>query len=158
MPKQGKQALQDALASRSPLGQRQAIVPVNILEEAALTPPLPDAKTEREKDTEKASNIGERKKRVIKANAITNRKERTEKASSKSEHQNRTILAEPEKPETVRDSYEAYVDQLETIEILRALYRKKIGRPLSKSRIIREALANFLPLALDAYKDEQSSP
>ncbi len=58
-------------------------------------------------------------------------------------------------PETIRDSYEAHVSQLEEIETLQDLYRKKTGRPLSKSRIIREALESFLPCAFDAYKDEK---
>lgn len=153
MPKSSKQNLQDALASRSPLGQRQAITPVNILEEATLPVPAPNAESEREKSAEKASNSVERKERTEEPSKKAVRSYRTGKTNTKSERQNRTILAEPEKPETVRDSYEAYVDQLEEIEALRALYKKKTGRPLSKSRIIREALATFLPLALDAYKD-----
>ena len=155
MPKSSKQALENALASRSPAGQRQAIVPVNILEEATLPPSIPDAESEREKSSERANGENERKERTERASKKAVRYRRTERTNESTERRKRTILMEPEKPETVRDSYEAYVDQLETIETLQALYRKKTGRPLTKSRVIREALAFFLPKALDAYKDER---
>lgn len=138
MPKPGKSQLQAAMQSRSPSAQqRESIVPLDILQVAA--EPL-------EKD--------EREERTEETNDKSVRKERTTKTSRKITRKGRTILAEPEKLQTIRDSYEAYVEQLETIEILQALYKKKTGRPLSKSRIIREALENFLPQALKAYKDE----
>jgi hypothetical protein len=157
MAKQSKDSLQAALQSRSPLIQRQAITPVNILEEATLTPKAsPLEETERKKSTEQSNVSTERKKRTEKASRKTVRRERTFLPNEKNERKKRVILAEPEKPETVRDSYEAYVEQLETIEILQALYRKKTGRPLTKSRIIREALEYFLPQALGAYKDDKN--
>jgi hypothetical protein len=139
MTKQGRKQLEAAMQSRSPIAQREAIIPVDILEIAS----EPLGKTERKERTEEA-----RIKSV--------RKERTKKANAKTERVKRVILAEPEKPETVRDSYEAYVEQLETIEKLQALYKKKTGRPLTKSRVIREALEYFLPQALDAYKDDKN--
>lgn len=134
----GKAKLEAAMQSRSPIAQREAIIPVDILEAAV----EPLEKSEQRERTDMPS-----KKSV--------RSKRTEKPNSATERKNRVILAEPEKPETVRDSYEAYVEQLETIEELHYLYKKKTGRPLTKSRIIREALEYFLPQALDAYKDDE---
>ncbi len=163
-----KNALQAALQDRSPLAQRQAIQPVNILEEALHPTLLPNGESERKNRSEEASknadtfqrteSPNDKSERIERTGEASNkpvRSKRTGKASSSSERRKRTILMEPEKPETIRDSYEAHISQLEEIDTLRTLYRKKTGRPLSKSRVIREALASFLPRALDAYKEEK---
>lgn len=169
MPKSSKSSLQDALASRSPMGQRQAITPVNILEEALHPAGLANEESARENRSEESSTIDERNertekahaqsaraKRTVKSNKKSVRSKRTDKASATTERKKRMILMEPDKPQTIRDSYEAYVDQLAEIEELQELYRKKTGRPLSKSRFIREAIAAFLPRAFAVYREESA--
>jgi hypothetical protein len=44
---------------------------------------------------------------------------------------------------------------MDDLERLQVLYQKQTGKPLAKSRVVREALDMFLPLAFDAYKDEE---
>ena len=138
MPKQNKQSLQDALASRSPLGQRQAITPVNILA------PEPETKLEEPKVPHEKS---ERKKRSVNTNANTERK-----PARKSEQENRSILADTKRL-TSRESFEVFTDQMDDIEKLQDLYRKRHGKPLTKSRVVREALDIFLPMAFETFEE-----
>lgn len=51
---------------------------------------------------------------------------------------------------TERYSFEIYVDQIEKIEEIQYQYKKKTGKRLSASRIIREALDAYLKQAEEA--------
>ncbi len=77
----------------------------------------------------------------------------TRPAARQGEQKNRSILADT-KRETSRESFEAYTDQMQAIERLQQLYRSKTGKPLVKSRVVREALDMFLPLAFEAYESK----
>ncbi len=57
-----------------------------------------------------------------------------------------------EKRPTERFSFEIYTDQKPRIEELQYLYRKKTGKKLSSSRILREALEQYLDQAFAAIK------
>ena len=56
---------------------------------------------------------------------------------------------------TLQESFEVYPDQMDDLERLQVLYQKQTGKLLAKSRGVREELDMFLPLAFDAYKDEE---
>jgi hypothetical protein len=56
-------------------------------------------------------------------------------------------VKEVEQRRTERYSFEIYVDQIGTIEDLQYKYKKKTGKRLSSSRIIREALDEYLKKA-----------
>jgi hypothetical protein len=76
--------------------------------------------------------------------------ERTERTSERS---HRTLLHELQSNEveetrpTERYSFEIYSDQKQSIEDVQYRYKKKSGRKLSASRIIREALEDYLKKA-----------
>ncbi len=57
-----------------------------------------------------------------------------------------------EKRPTERFSFEIYTDQKPRIEELQYVYRKKTGKKLSSSRILREALEQYLDQAFAAIK------
>jgi hypothetical protein len=57
-----------------------------------------------------------------------------------------------EKRPTERYSFEIYTDQKQKIEDLQYQYKKKTGKRLSASRILREALEVYLKQALSALK------
>ncbi|OJV93815.1 MAG: hypothetical protein BGO39_15720 [Chloroflexi bacterium 54-19] len=56
-------------------------------------------------------------------------------------------VKEVEQRRTERYSFEIYVDQIGTLEDLQYRYKKKTGKRLSSSRIIREALDEYLKKA-----------
>jgi hypothetical protein len=79
----------------------------------------------------------------------------TEKPNASTERSKRTVLEEIENGptplpmrETSRYSFEIYDDQKQSIEDLQYLFKKKTGKKLSSSRIIREAIDEFLREAL----------
>ncbi len=59
-----------------------------------------------------------------------------------------------EKRPTERFSFEIYTDQKPRIEELQYVYRKKTGKKLSSSRILREALEQYLDQAFAAIKKQ----
>src|SRR2546429_4144238 len=131
MAKQNK--LEAALKKRNPLEERQIITPVDVLA------------------TEQANALPERENRTVTPNAKIVRKKRTGKANVQSEQTSRTVLDELQegtaadtKRQTERYSFEIYTDQKGSIEELQYLYKKRTGKKLSSSRIIREALADYL--------------
>ncbi len=88
--------------------------------------------------------------------AASERSNRTVEAPATGEQTNCSVLHEleqgvvaPTKRETQRYSFEIYVDQKQRIEDLQYLYKKRTGKKLPASRIIREALDRFLTEALD---------
>ena len=64
-----------------------------------------------------------------------------------------TPLDSPAKRTTSRYSFEIYDDQKQTLEEVLYLYKKKTGRKLSSSRIIRDALDEFLDILLEKLKE-----
>jgi len=90
--------------------------------------------------------------------------ERTERANDTTERLNRaadilpSVLQEikegvkDEKRPTERYSFEIYTDQKQKIEDLQYQYKKKTGKRLSASRILREALEVYLKQALTTLK------
>jgi len=98
------------------------------------------------------------KDRTVKPN------ERTERANATTERLNRTVDIQTsvlqeikegvkdEKRPTERYSFEIYTDQKQKIEDLQYQYKKKTGKRLSASRILREALEVYLKQALSALK------
>jgi hypothetical protein len=87
--------------------------------------------------------------RTVEPNAPTERLERTPERS------NRTVLDELEagvaedRRRTERYSFEIYADQKQLIEELQYQYKKRTGKNLSKSRIIRESLNEYLKKLLN---------
>ena len=78
--------------------------------------------------------------------------ERTVKPNGQTErfsiiHELEEGVNEPEQRRTERYSFEIYVDQLGKIEDLQYRYKKRTGKKLSSSRIIREALDEYLKQA-----------
>ena len=55
---------------------------------------------------------------------------------------------------TVRYSFEIYVDQKNEIEELQYQYKRKTGKKISASRIIREALSEYFIKAKSAIEDD----
>ena len=90
--------------------------------------------------------------------------ERTERANATTERIDRTVDIQTsvlqeikegvkdEKRPTERYSFEIYTDQKQKIEDLQYQYKKKTGKRLSASRILREALEVYLKQALSALK------
>jgi hypothetical protein len=160
-----KNRLDAILKQRNPLEERQVIKPIDVL----APPPEANAKSERSTRTDESS------KRTGAANETSERREptaaskqrpsvpkkRTISPSAQSERQNRTVLDDLYKPgedtkrKTERYSFEIYTDQKGRIEELRYLYNKKTGKKLSVSRIIREALEEYLDKTLAAFGDEK---
>ncbi len=159
-----KNKLDAILKQRNPLEERQVITPIDVL--APL--PEPAAKTERfdrpdepNERTEQPNEDTDRTKRTTapkKRTAVS--KKRTGQPNDSSERQGRTVLddlyqrAEETKRETERYSFEIYTDQKGSIEELRFLYNKRTGKKLSASRIIREALEEYLTKTLSAFREE----
>ena len=133
MAKQNK--LDSILKARNPL-ERQIIKPVDVLE------------------TERLNGSDERNERT---DAPSNQ---TSRANDTSTRENRTVLddleqgIEERKRATERYSFEIYSDQKGSIEELQYLYKKRTGKKLSASRIIREALEEYLTKALQVFKEK----
>ncbi len=125
----GRDKLQQAMAARNPTAQRLAITPVDIIHEA---------------DTQEEKSV----ERGVQTETTTNKTIRKIERKTERKSAPPTLL---EERVTVRDSFEVYTDQLDTIEELRKRYKAKTGRPLPKSRIVREALDRYLAMALEAY-------
>ena len=109
-------------------------------------PPLPsnDTQATTRKDTATATNGN-----TNSANVISN--ERTAKPNAQTERS--SLLNELEqgvqedKRATERYSFEIYSDLIGKIEDIQYQYKKKTGKKLSASRIIREALEEYLQQA-----------
>jgi hypothetical protein len=144
MAKQSK--LDQILKARYP--QRQVIKPIDILETEH-----PFGSDERNEKTEKPTNRTERMNRTIEP------KQRPERANATNERENRTVFDDLEqgieetKRATERYSFEMYTDQKGSIEELQYLYKKKTGKKLSASRILREALEAYVQKALRTCKE-----
>ena len=98
---------------------------------------------------QKPAQPSERSHRTVTPN------ERTETTSNGSNVM--TEMAEgvrEEKRPTERFSFEIYTDQKPRIEELQYVYRKKTGKKLSSSRILREALEQYLDQAFAAIKKQ----
>lgn len=159
-----KDKLGDILKQRNPLEERQVITPIDVL----APPPEPTAKTERfdrsdepTKRTEQANEDTDRTKRTTAPKKrVVAPKKRTEQPNASNEHHGRTVLddlyqrGEENKRKTERYSFEIYTDQKGSIEELRFLYNKRTGKKLSASRIIREALEEYLTKTLSAFREE----
>ncbi len=145
MAKQHK--LDTILKVRSPLEKRQVITPVDVLE------------------TERPNSSNDRNERTETANGRTDRPNRTgepeqqpERANAPSNRENRTVFDELEqgraepKRATERYSFEMYTDQKGSIEELQYLYKKRTGKKLSASRILREALEAYVQKVFRTFK------
>jgi hypothetical protein len=100
--------------------------------------------------------------RTVKPNVSSERKKRSDMTNASSERTKRTVFDELEegaseetKRLTERYSFEIYTDQKESIEEVQYLYKKKTGKKLSASRIIREALEEYLTRAMEAFRQEE---
>src|SRR5216683_3269017 len=146
MAKQNK--LDSILKARNPL-ERQVIKPVDVLEIERL-----NGSDERNERTETPDGRTDRPTRRVEP------KKQTERANSTSTQENRTVLddleqgIEERKRATERYSFEIYTDQKGSIEELQYLYKKRTGKKLSASRIIREALEEYLTKALQVFKEQ----
>lgn len=131
--------LEDMMKKRNPL-ERQVIQPVDVLE------------------TERSNGSIERNDRTEQVNRTTEPTERTEQPMMQSERKNRTVLEDVEqgtedtRRATERYSFEIYIDQKGSIEEVQYLYKKKTGKKLSASRIIREAIDEYIEKTLQALK------
>lgn len=160
-----KNKLDAIIKQRNPLDERQVIKPVDVL-----APPVePVEKTERlartdepnestpepNEKTERSNRTPTRSKRTVRG------EKRTPQPSDTTERMNRTVLDDLKQPEddtkrkTERFSFEIYTDQKGSIEELRYLYNKRTGKKLSVSRIIREALEEYLHKTLKVFREEE---
>jgi hypothetical protein len=161
MTKQNK--LDDVLKARSSL-ERQAVKPVDVLETERL-----DSSDEPSGSTERPNRPTDRNERTDTPNARTDRptgtsasRKRTVKPNAQNERIHRTVFDDLEedapeevKRQTERYSFEIYTDQKGSIEEVQYLYKKKTGKKLSASRVIREALEEYLTRALEALRQEE---
>lgn len=160
-----KNKLDAILKQRNPLEERQVITPVDVL----APPQEPIAETERsirpDEPNEETKEPNERAERTKRTTTHTKRtvspRKRTMQPSAQSERINRTVLddlqqpAEDTKRKTERYSFEIYTDQKGSIEELRYLYNKRTGKKLSASRILREALEEYLQKTLKVFREEE---
>ncbi len=141
-----QQKLDQILKARSP--QRQVITPVDVLETE-----LPNGSDERfyRTDTPNA--------RAKPANRTLEQKKQTGKANDQTKRLHRTVIddleqgTEDAKRATERYSFEIYTDQKGSIDELQYLYKKRTGKKLSASRIIREALEEYVDRTLQKFRD-----
>jgi hypothetical protein len=171
MAKQGKQALSDVLNKRNPL-ERQVVTPVDVLEisetERSNRSDEPNARTDiTNETTERINQTREKAKRTGKPTGQTEQgnrpikpNERTQQTNATTERKQRTVFddlqagtEEESRRGTERYSFEIYSDQKGSIEEVQYLYKKKTGKKLSASRIIREALEAYLHQALEALRE-----
>ncbi len=144
MAKQSK--LVQILKARGP--QRQVIKPVDVLE------------------TEQPNGSDERNDRTATPNARAEPANRTLKhkkqmgnSNDQTERLHRTVIDDLEqgtediRRATERYSFEIYTDQKGSIDELQYLYRKRTGKKLSASRIIREALEEYVDRTLQTFQD-----
>jgi len=129
MTKQDK--LKAMLKARNPLleTKREAVTPVDLYKDR----------------TEKPNERTER------ANATTERLDRTVDIQTSVLQEIKEGVKDEKRP-TERYSFEIYTDQKQKIEDLQYQYKKKTGKRLSASRILREALEVYLKQALSALK------
>lgn len=112
------------------------------------------------KQASKPQVAQEPKTKTERPNASTERQKRTVQPTATIETKP-TLLEEidkgpflPKKRETTRFSFEIFEDQKESIEELQYLFKKKTGKKLSTSRIIRESLDEFLTTTLEKLKED----
>ena len=108
----------------------------------------PIAKTKRTQDvpnrlTERVNGDTERSNRTVSMN---------ERARSVLEEMNQGAIEVNKRP-TERYSFEIYTDQKQKIRDLQYQYEKRMGKRLSSSRIIREAIEMYLENALNPGGD-----
>jgi len=146
MTKQNK--LDQILKARNPL-ERQVVNPVDVLETERL-----NGSDERNERTETPNGRTDRPTRTVKP------QKQSERTNATSTQENRTVLddleqgIEERKRGTERYSFEIYTDQKGSIEELQYLYKKRTSKKLSASRIIREALEEYLAKALQVFKEQ----
>ncbi len=149
MAKQHK--LDTILKVRSPLEKRQVITPVDVLETER-----PNGSDELNERTETAN---ERTDRPNRTDEPEQRPERANATSNTSKRENRTVFDDLErgiketKRATERYSFEIYTDQKGSIDELQYLYKKRTGKKLSASRILREALEAYVTKAFRTCKE-----
>ncbi|HUD44393.1 MAG TPA: hypothetical protein VMR41_02520 [Patescibacteria group bacterium] len=94
-------------------------------------------------------------------NAPTVRNNRTDTPNDRSVKTNSSLMSEltegvqENKRETERYSFEIYTDQKPRIDELQYLYKKRTGKKLSSSRIIREALEEYLTKTIRVLEETQ---
>jgi hypothetical protein len=162
MARQTKQnKLDSVLKARTPL-ERQAVKPVDVLETER-----PNRSDEPTGNTDRANRPSEVKgrpetptERTEQGNRSSEPNNRTPEPFGRTDRANRTVYdelqegqIEEDKRATERYSFEIYIDQKGSIEELQYLYKKKTGKKLTASRIIREAIEEYLERALQAFRE-----
>jgi len=138
--------LDQILKARSP--QRQVIKPVDVLETE-----LPNGSHERSDRTDTPNA------RAKPANRTLEPKRQTGKANDRTKRLHRTVIddlvqgTEDTRRATELYSFEIYTDQKGSIDQPQYLYKKRTGKKLSASRIIREALEEYLDRTLQTFRD-----
>ena len=110
-----------------------------------------------EEKVEKSVEESEPNDRTDKPNGYIERDGEKKVTSKSLLNELKTGVQDDGKPPTERYSFEIYTLQKQQIEDLQYLYRKKTGKKISSSRILREALDNYLKAAfkiLDKTKTE----
>jgi hypothetical protein len=149
MAKQHK--LDTVLKARNPFEKRQVITPVDVL-----ATEHPNGSDDRSERTETANGRTDRPTRTVEPT------KRSEQANATSEREHRTVFEELEqgreetKRATERYSFEIYTDQKGSLEELQYLYKKRTGKKLSASRILREALEGYLQKAFRTFKESEA--
>jgi hypothetical protein len=162
--------IEKMLQRKDPNALRTQVKAVDILHAATEREEVPQ-KEERKSDETIVSDTpihkDDEEDRIVKKSQKLDRKERTEKQPQKSKRQTggrkphiyseqavRSVLA-VEKRETVRYSFEIYIDQKEDIERICEMYEEAVEKKLSASRLIREVLDSFIPDALKTFEKSE---
>lgn len=110
-------------------------------------------------EVEKENDTSDTNERTDKPNG------RNERSESQHEGADQTVIdevvegrVEDNSRPTKRHSFEAYVDQIEAIEDMQYQFKKRTGKKLSSSRLIREALDSYLNRLKEIIRDEEEQP
>ncbi len=133
--------MEKALSERSPLSPRQAIQPADFYQPAAPAEPVAEVKPEPAPAKGSKANG-----RTVRPHGEDERKKRP--AAQSSLLTELTEGVDEQRRRTERYSFEIFSDQKERIEELQYQFKRKTGKKLSSSRILREALEEYLEKAL----------
>ena len=127
--------MEKAFAERNPLASRQPIQPVDFYQDTE------------EPKVEKVDNIKRSFKTIDRTVRTNDKKESITKPTSVLMELSQGV--EEDRRPTERYSFEIFSDQKERIEELQYQYKRKTGKKLSSSRILREALEEYLDKTLE---------
>jgi hypothetical protein len=157
-----KDKLKEMMNDRNPLSPDRVVVqPANLYGEKKPVAQATNQTTEQVKtpqvhkepvgkDNKRSKRSTEPNDRTVKANGTTERSSTPNESTSVLDELKVGVV--DDKRPTERYSFEIFTDQKAKVEELQYQYKKKTGKRLSSSRIIREALEEYLTKALEALR------